>query len=77
VPLRCAEAAEDNASASKASREEPRHDSEGSGTRKIFELLGNVAERFDEIRAAVEEMERGSEGVFDRLDRILTEKSGR
>lgn len=47
-----------------------------NGTKKIFDLIKREDVFCDEeLRDAVEEMERGSQGVFDLLDRILDEKT--
>ncbi|MBT4761616.1 MAG: chemotaxis protein [Bdellovibrionaceae bacterium] len=45
------------------------------GTKKIFKYLGKSdSHSLMEIKRAVDEMERGSDGVFSTLDRILDEK---
>ncbi len=44
-----------------------------NGTQKVFDLLHNPMENFPAIITALEEMERGSEGVFQGLDRALDE----
>ncbi|MBL4771576.1 MAG: CZB domain-containing protein [Planctomycetes bacterium] len=44
-----------------------------NGTQKVFDLLGHGKDNFDGIVAALTEMERGSEGVFNGLDVALEE----
>lgn len=47
-----------------------------NGTKKIFELIqSSDLEEQDRLLEAVEEMERGSVGVFDALDQMIREKS--
>ncbi|MDF1837963.1 MAG: methyl-accepting chemotaxis protein [Planctomycetota bacterium] len=43
------------------------------GTQKVFDLLHNTRDNFTSIVTALEEMERGSEGVFHGLDVALDE----
>lgn len=46
-------------------------------TREIFALLESDASPADPaVQSTIDAMERGSEGVFDSLDRILAEKNG-
>ena len=47
------------------------------GTSRIFSLLPEGEARLDEIFRALREMEEGSDGVFDVLDKILREASNR
>jgi DNA repair exonuclease SbcCD ATPase subunit len=54
---------------------EPHHAKVHEGTRQILSLLEQRDLRFDEIRRAAADMEKGSEGVFSCLDKILAEKS--
>ncbi|MCA9000717.1 MAG: CZB domain-containing protein [Planctomycetes bacterium] len=47
------------------------------GTQKVFDLLGDVRGNFPAIQDALDEMERGSEGVFRGLDIALEEADRR
>lgn len=53
---------------------EPPHAEVHNNTKKIFELL-NDNPNHDEIKKYVDMMEKGSQGVFDYLDKVLAEKS--
>lgn len=46
-----------------------------NGTRKIFDYIKNQ-ENMSKIQKAVDEMESGSNGVFELLDKMLKEKMG-
>ena len=45
-----------------------------NGTKGIFKLIEADSLDFKELEEAVDEMERGSQGVFDTLDQILAQK---
>jgi Ni,Fe-hydrogenase I large subunit len=47
-----------------------------NGTKKVFEILDEDGTDFIRLEEAIREMERGSDGVFDILDKILNEKNG-
>ena len=44
------------------------------GTRKVFALVEDAQPDFEAVARALREMETGSDGVFESLDRILSEK---
>lgn len=44
------------------------------GTKEIFTYLDNVKENIDKISSGAKTMEKASEGVFDGLDNILSQK---
>jgi len=46
-------------------------------TKQVFELLSNSQLDTKALRTALESMERGSEGVFNALDKIMVEKNNR
>jgi hypothetical protein len=50
------------------------HSTVHNGTQKIFDLIADENFSLDSVIEAVGEMEQGSAGVFDTLDKILAEK---
>lgn len=44
------------------------------GTKSVFDNLKNGDINYNEIKVSIDEMEEGSQGVFEVLDRILSEK---
>lgn len=47
-----------------------------NGTKDVFDLMKDGHADFDKLVAALEIMEKGSDGVFEVLDRMLSEKEG-
>ena len=47
-----------------------------NGTKDVFDLLGTMELNYPAIAAALNKMESGSDGVFEALDLILSEKQG-
>lgn len=45
-----------------------------NGTKNVFELINSNSDDYERLEQAIREIERGSDGVFDVLDRILSEK---
>ncbi len=48
-----------------------------NGTRKVFDLIAQDEINYSTLDEALKEMERGSDGVFDGLDKMLNEKNSR
>ena len=51
------------------------HSTVHNGTKKVFDLIANEQLDYRALEKALNEMEEGSDGVFELLDRILEEKS--
>ena len=56
------------------SRLEKPHSVVHNGTKDVFDLLGSDELNYPAITSALDEMETGSDGVFNTLDEILSEK---
>ncbi len=45
-----------------------------NGTQRVFDLIDNDSGITEELENAIKEMERGSDSVFEILDKMLSEK---